>query len=245
MNIARKTAISAALLSLGLAMGATGASAQSNANSGTSATSPAAGSSMSRSSSGAMSSSEQSGKLSKQDEHFAKEAAQGGMAEVQLGQLAKQKAQSDEVKQFGERMVQDHSKANAQLEKIAKQDNIELPTTLGHDAQKEMDRLQKLSGAEFDQQYMKHMVSDHKKDIKAFEKEAKSGKNQDLKTFASETLPTLKEHLQLAQQTDAAIMAQGKSNTARTSATTSMRSGSHASSGGTGSNESSPRRPGT
>jgi putative membrane protein len=240
MTIARKTALSAALLTLGLAMGA---SAQSTANSGTSETpSSAASGSMSSST---PTSADQNGKLSKQDKTFAKEAAQGGMAEVQLGQLATQKAESDDVKQFGERMVKDHSKANAELEKVAKRDNIELPTGLDHDAQKEMDKLKKLSGADFDSAYMTRQVSAHKKTIKLFEKEAKSGQNDDLKSFASSTLPTLKDHLQMAQQTDAAIMAQGRSNTAHTSMSSSMATGSNTASRGTGSNESSPRRPGT
>jgi putative membrane protein len=168
-------------------------------------------------------------KLAHGDRKFMEEAAKGGMAEVQLGQLATQKAQSAEVKQFGQKMADDHAKANDQLKQIASSKNVELPTDLDSAHKREYDRMSKLSGADFDREYMKHMVSDHKKDIKEFKDEAKSGKDADVKQFASSTLPTLEQHLQLAEQTDATVRTASRSgNTAHTST-----SGGAMSSGGT------------
>ncbi len=135
------------------------------------------------------------------DSRFAMEAAQGGMTEVQLGQLAKDKAASDAVKQFGQRMVDDHTKANDKLKSVASQKGITLPTDVGAKNQATIDRLSKLSGAAFDRAYMQNMVSDHKKDVAEFRKEASSGKDPEFKQFASETLPTLETHLKLAQDT--------------------------------------------
>ncbi len=133
------------------------------------------------------------------DDHFAMEAAQGGMAEVQLGNLAKDHASAEAVKQFGQRMVVDHSKANEQLKSIAARSGMSLPTEIGAKNQAEVDRLSKLQGAAFDRAYMQLMVKDHKKDVADFRKEANSGKNENLKKFASETLPTLESHLEMAE----------------------------------------------
>lgn len=139
--------------------------------------------------------------ISTADRKFAMEAAQGGMAEVQLGQLAKDKASSDAVKQFGQKMVDDHTKANDKLKSIAEQSGITLPTTIDAKDHADMDRLSKLSGESFDRAYMDHMVKDHKKDVAAFQREANSGKDANLKQFAADTLPALQEHLRMAQDT--------------------------------------------
>lgn len=133
------------------------------------------------------------------DHHFAMEAAQGGMAEVKLGQLAQDKGSSDAVKQFGKKMVDDHSKANDQLKGIAAKENLTLPTEIDAKDEAVYDRLSKLSGAEFDRAYARDMVRDHKKDVAEFQKEANNGKNDDIKNFASQTLPTLQEHLKMAE----------------------------------------------
>jgi putative membrane protein len=133
------------------------------------------------------------------DQSFLKEAAAGGLAEVELGQLAAEKSSNPEVKKFAERMVTDHGKANDQLKEIAAQKGIELPTepSAKHKATKE--RLSKLSGDEFDKAYMSNMLSDHKKDVAAFRKESTEGKDPVLKEFATKTLPTLEEHLKDAE----------------------------------------------
>jgi putative membrane protein len=137
--------------------------------------------------------------LSSSDRKFIEKAAVGGMAEVQLGKLATQKAGADQVKQFGQRMVDDHSKANDQLKQVASSKNVTLPTDVDKSTKREMDKLSKLSGADFDREYMKNMVSDHKKDVSDFKSEASRAKDPDVKQFAASTLPTLQEHLQLAQ----------------------------------------------
>jgi putative membrane protein len=137
--------------------------------------------------------------LSSQDQKFMMDAAKGGMMEVELGRLATQKASSADVKSFGQRMVDDHSKANDQLKSIATQKGVTLPTTLPADMKQEMDKISKLSGAEFDKMYMSHMLKDHKKDVSEFEKEASKGDDSSVKGFAQQTLPTLREHLTMAQ----------------------------------------------
>ncbi|HXO62346.1 MAG TPA: DUF4142 domain-containing protein [Candidatus Acidoferrales bacterium] len=134
------------------------------------------------------------------DVHFAKEAARGGMAEVKLGQLAQEKGSSDTVKTFGKRMVDDHSKAGDKLKEVASHESITLPSDLSAKDQATYDRLSKLNGAAFDRAYARDMVKDHETDVAAFQKEANAGKNDSLKSFASETLPTLQDHLKQAKE---------------------------------------------
>jgi len=144
------------------------------------------------------------------DHSFVKEAASGGMAEVELGRLAAERASSPEVKQFGQRMVDDHTKANDELKAIAQRKNIALPTDVPSKHKALQQRLSKLSGAAFDRAYMKEMVKDHHHDVAAFQKESRSGKDPDLKAFASNTLPTLQDHLRMAEMTDKAVGTTGQ-----------------------------------
>ncbi len=130
---------------------------------------------------------------------FLKEAAQGGMTEVTLGQLASEKGHNEAVKSFGQRMVKDHSRVNEELKKLAHAEDVTLPTDMGSGGKELEQRLQKLSGAEFDQAYMQAMLKDHKEDIEAFNQEARNGKDPEVKNWASKTLPTLREHYQLGQ----------------------------------------------
>ncbi len=148
----------------------------------------------------------------KMDAVFAKKAAEGGMAEVELGKLAADKGTAPEVKAFGQRMVDDHSKANDQLKGIAGQESITLPTDLNAKDKAEKARLSKLSGAAFDRAYINHMVMDHKQDIADFKKEATSGQDDAIKNFAAQTLPTLQDHLKQAQ--DAQSKVKGPATTA-------------------------------
>jgi putative membrane protein len=145
------------------------------------------------------------------DEKFVEKAAQGGMAEVELGQLATQKASSDDVKKFGQRMVDDHSKANEELKQVAGSKGIDLPMSLNAKDQATKDRLSKLSGDAFDRAYLQDMVKDHIKDVAEFQHESKSGKDSDIKNFASQTLPTLQEHLNQAKS----IAPKGQSSQAK------------------------------
>lgn len=134
------------------------------------------------------------------DADFAKEAAQGGMAEVKLGQLAQDKGSSDAVKEFGKRMVDDHSQANDKLKSVAQQENIKLPEGLSKRDQATYDKLSKLSGDAFDRAYARDMVKDHQNDISSFKQEAANGRDPGIKLFASETLPTLQDHLKMARE---------------------------------------------
>jgi len=131
------------------------------------------------------------------DTRFAMEAAQGGMAEVKMGQLAVDKASNPDVKAFGQKMVDDHTKANDQLKSIAQEQGITLPTDVNQKQQAMYNRLSKLSGADFDRQYVKGMVMDHEEDVKEFRKEANSGKDEKIKSFASQTLPIIQQHLDM------------------------------------------------
>jgi putative membrane protein len=139
------------------------------------------------------------------DTRFASNAAQGGMAEVQLGQLAVQKATNPDVKAFGQHMVDDHTKANDELKEVAGKESITLPTNLNAKDQALMSRLQNLSGAQFDKAYIRAMVKDHEEDVKEFQKEANAGTDAGLKDFAAKTLPTLQSHLEMAKSTDAKV----------------------------------------
>jgi putative membrane protein len=145
--------------------------------------------------------------LAQEDMEFANEAAEGGLKEVKFGQLAQQQAASEQVKQFGQRMIEDHGKANDQLKQIAQDKGIQLPQQLPEDAQQKYDELKQKSGEEFDQAYMEDMVSDHEKDVDHFQQYVDSGQDPDLTNFAEKTLPVLKDHLQLAQQTQQQVTA--------------------------------------
>jgi putative membrane protein len=128
------------------------------------------------------------------DSKFAVEAANGGMAEVELAKLAETKATNAKVKEFAAMMIKDHTKANEELMALAKTKNITLPTTPGADQQKVMDDLSKKSGADFDKGYVDAMVTDHDKDVSLFEKASSDCKDAELKSFAVKTLPVLKMH---------------------------------------------------
>ena len=128
------------------------------------------------------------------DEEFMTKAAQGGMAEVKLGELAVSKAENAEVKAFGKLMVEDHGKANAELKDLAKKKNFTLPTDVNEDQKESYDELAKLSGKEFDEKYVEMMVEDHEKDIDLFQEQADDGEDAAVKAFAAKTLPTLKSH---------------------------------------------------
>ena len=138
-----------------------------------------------------------------EDRLFIEQAAQGGLAEVELGKLAQKRASSDAVKQFGARMAEDHSKANDELKKLAASRNITLASTPDRKTQKELADLGKTK--RFDHEYMELMVSDHRKDVADFRKQAQAAKGSDVKAFAQKTLPTLEDHLKQAETTKAAL----------------------------------------
>lgn len=145
--------------------------------------------------------------VSQQDSQFAKEAAQGGLLEVQLGELATQQAKNQEVVDFGQMMVEDHGQANQELMDIARQKGIELPQELSEEGQQHYQELQELSGTEFDRQYIDLMVKDHQEDIEAFRTQAEAGLDPELVAFAEETLPVLERHLERAEEIQPQISA--------------------------------------
>ena len=138
------------------------------------------------------------------DSKFIKSAAEGGMSEVELGQLAQQKAVSPEVKQFGVQMIKDHTDANDRLKALATAKDVKIPDSSSVMQQASKAKLNLLSGDSFDKSYIKGMVDDHKEDIKEFQKEASQGQDPDVKAFATGTLPTLKKHLKMIQSIAAA-----------------------------------------
>jgi putative membrane protein len=139
------------------------------------------------------------------DRDFLRQVAQGGHAEVELAKLAQQKAQSPAVKQFAQRLEQDHGKVNQEVESLATQKDIQLATAPSPDQAALKARLEKLQGAEFDKVFMSAMVTNHKKSITSFEQRAASGSDADVKAFASKTLPALREHLKLSQDIQATL----------------------------------------
>jgi len=148
------------------------------------------------------------------DLKFMTDAAKGGMMEVQLGQTAQQKASSDGVKEFGKKMEQDHGQAGKELADLAKLKNVSLPADMGTE-KNAVDKLSNLSGAAFDKAYIKAMVRDHKKDVKEFEKESTNGMDSDVKAFASKTLPTLREHLRMAEELEKSSGAKSPTSTSK------------------------------
>jgi putative membrane protein len=134
-----------------------------------------------------------------QDRLFARIATIGGMAEVELGRIAEQKGGSDAVKDFGHRMVQDHGKANDQLAGLAQQADIPLPGELDQEHKTMRDQLQAMSGPDFDRAYLHGQIIEHQKTVQLLEWEINSGQDAEIKHFASETLPTVLQHLQMAQ----------------------------------------------
>jgi putative membrane protein len=142
----------------------------------------------------------------KNSSSFTTNAAQGGMVEVRLGNLALAKAQSAEVKQFAEQMVADHTKANNELKEVAAKKSVALPTEVSDEQKSMLDKLSKLSGADFDKAYVKAMVEDHEKDVKEFQTQAQTGTDADVKAFATNTLPTLKAHLEMIKGIDGRMM---------------------------------------
>jgi putative membrane protein len=134
------------------------------------------------------------------DAQFARDAAQGGMMEVQLGKLATTNGSSPIVKSLGQRLADDHKKAADDLKSVASKNNWTLPTSLDAKHQAMVDKMAKLTGSDFDQAYLSDMVKDHQGDIADFQREVNSGSNMDLKTWATQTLPTIQDHLRAIKE---------------------------------------------
>jgi putative membrane protein len=144
------------------------------------------------------------------DARFAREAAMDGMMEVELGRIAVQKSSNDKVKQFGQRMIDDHSMGGDELKGIASKNNFKIPSQLDERHKAIAGMYANMSGTELDRAYMREIVRDHQTDIAEFQKEANNGLNSDLKSWATTTLPKLQEHLRIARETDDSLGVTGK-----------------------------------
>ncbi|HEV8062738.1 MAG TPA: DUF4142 domain-containing protein [Gemmataceae bacterium] len=134
------------------------------------------------------------------DSAFVKKASSAGMAEVKAGEMALQKANDAKIKAFAQRMIDDHTKANRELEDLATRKGWTLPKTIDEKSQKELDSLASTTAQEFDRTYMEGQLKAHEAAVKLFENESRSGQDAALKSWAGKTLPTLQEHLQMAKE---------------------------------------------
>ena len=137
-------------------------------------------------------------RLSSSDRLFMNKAAQGNLAEIRLSQLALQRGSSDQVKQYAQQMIDQHTQASNQLTQIATQKGVTLPTQLDAQHQQIERQLQRLSGASFDQAYMRAMVNDHAQTVALFQRQTQQGRDQDVVAFASGLLPAIQEHYTMA-----------------------------------------------
>jgi len=132
-----------------------------------------------------------------QDKAFVKKALEGGMAEVQLGQLAAEKGSSDDVKQFGQTMVTDHTKLGDQMKVVAAQLGVNPPASVSKKDKELMAKLQNLSGPEFDKAYIMAMVKDHKKDAEDFKSEVQQSQNPAVQQVAQQGEQVIDNHLDM------------------------------------------------
>ena len=133
------------------------------------------------------------------DKRFLKDAAMGGLTEVALGKLAVEKGSGDAVKQFGQKMIDDHTKASEELKQLAMAGGVNVPDALDSKHQSRVDKLARLSGGEFDKAYVKDQLKFHQQNVKEFQEEAQYGSVAEVMAFASKALPTLQQHLDLAK----------------------------------------------
>jgi len=139
------------------------------------------------------------------DTAFLKNAISGGMHEVRLGKLAILRAKHVAVKEFGERMVKDHSEANEDLKALARSLKVVPPEKTMREHQEEYKRLAKFTGRDFDMAYIKHMVADHEIDVKEFTRASKEANSPELRKLATKLLPKLRDHLKMARETKARL----------------------------------------
>lgn len=137
--------------------------------------------------------------LSHEDTSFLSDAAQGGLDEVQVGQMAERSATNQNVRNFAKKMIDEHSRLNGELQSLASHKNYKLPDDISIKQKASNKLLSSKNGRSFDDSYVSSMVKDHRDDVQAFEKEASSGEDQDVRAFASKALVTLREHLRMAE----------------------------------------------
>ena len=143
--------------------------------------------------------------LMEEDAAFVLTAAEGGMMEVMLGDIAQTQGRSEKVKEFGQQMVIDHTAANNELKELSIKKNITISQQLGKEKQDRYNEIAAKKGAEFDKAYMKFMVKDHKEDIEAFKKQTQNGKDGELVVWARQKLPVLEHHLHMAEDLNKSV----------------------------------------
>lgn len=177
---------------------------------GTSSAAPAAGGATTSSSAGKATDRGDKNTLHRADRRFIEEAAESDLAEITTSRLAQQKAASDSVKKFAQHMLDDHTKTSERLKTLAQSKGVQLPTAPEGAQKRVVSKLEKESaGAEFDREYINGQVSAHRKTVRLFERQAKDGRDPELKAFASETLPNLREHLKMVQDLQAGLSGKG------------------------------------
>ena len=139
------------------------------------------------------------------DNTFMKTLAAGGIAEVEAGKLAESRASNSEVKEFAQKMVNDHSKNNEQLKALAARKQVALPTTPDAEHTKEKEKLEKQSGAAFDAEYMQGQVKDHQQTVELLQQEIDSGQDASVRSFAQQTLAVVQHHLEMANELQAKL----------------------------------------
>lgn len=151
--------------------------------------------------------------LSRSERRFVEKAMQGGMEEVEMSKLAVDKAQNARVKELAKRMVDDHSKANAELTKLATAKSVTLPAAIDAGHRRKMEQMAKKSGAGFDRDYLSDIVNRHQNNVRDYKSMATSAKDAEVRAYAATTLPTLEQHLQLAKAADSAVKSAGRKAT--------------------------------
>jgi putative membrane protein len=134
------------------------------------------------------------------DNAFLQKAVSAGLTEVKAGQMALQKATDAKVKTFAQRMIDDHSRANKELEALARRKGWVLPDTIDEKCQNELDKLASATMQEFDRKFIRGQIKAHEEAVKVFAEESQTGHDNDLKNWAAKTLPTLRDHLQMAKE---------------------------------------------
>lgn len=153
--------------------------------------------------------------LRNNERQFLMDASQDSLLEIELGKLAQERGSSPDVKEYGERMVEEHSKALDKAKSTASGVNVTIPEDLQAKHKTTVDRFSKMSGEEFDRAYMQHMVRDHKKAVNLFERTSKNARNEEVKNYASEALPTLRDHLEQAQKLHMQVSGKGTASRQR------------------------------
>ena len=193
----KNVALAATALALSLGAQAQGTSSTTSPSGATGTTAP--GTRAGSAPGGASAPAAKRADIARADRKFIEDAAMSGMAEVEMGKIAQQKASDAKVKDFAQRMVTDHTKANQELMSLASSKGVQPPAALDRSHRNDAEKMGKKSGADFDREYMARQVTDHRKSVGDFKKTADSSKDPELKAWAAKTLPTLEEHHKMAQ----------------------------------------------